>query len=153
MLFEFNAPLMFDLAVDDGYMKHYVPVPADVATHLADAPRLRGRVGGHAFRRVMHRRGDGEHCLKFGAGWLKTRGLMVGDVLAVEVSIDPEPDRVDVPEALEDALLAAPDAALRWDLLTPGKQRTLVYAIERAKRPETKARRALKVIESLRTSD
>jgi hypothetical protein len=149
MPFEFHAPLLIDLTVDDGYMKHYVPIPADVAEALIGA-RVQGQLDGHGFRRSLHRRAGDEVCLKFGAGWLKDRALTPGELLAIQIEVDPDPDRVDIPQALEAAFDTAPDAALIWHSLTPGKQRTLTYGIERAKQPATKIRRAEKVIAELR---
>lgn len=143
---EFTAPLLFDSEIEAGYMKHFVPVPEEVADALADARRLIGALGEAEFRRVLHEREDGSRCLKFGAGWLRERGLREGDLLEVRLAVDPDPDRVDLPAELEDALMADPEAALAWAALTPGRQRTLAYGVERAKRVATRQKRARAIV-------
>ena len=147
----FAAPVLFDPEVEDGYMKHFVPVPESVARALEahGATRLIGSLDGRAFRRVLHRRPDGGRCLKFGNGWLKDAGLGDGDEVRVTLAPDPDPDAVDVPAELAEALDVDAEAALAWAALTPGKQRTMAYAVARAKRPQTRHRRARAVIEQL----
>lgn len=131
-------------------MKHYVPLADDVAESLAGAPRLLGEIDGHAFRRTLQRRPNGEPCLRFGAGWLRDAGLTVGAVVPVVVAPDPDPDRVDLPEELTAALGLDPAAAAAWAALTPGRQRTMAYGVGRAKRPETRVRRALALLEEIK---
>jgi len=149
--FEFSAPLLFDSEIAKGYMKHFVPVPAKVADALAEsgATRLCGSLGPHAFRRTLHDRPDGSRCLKFGEGWLRDVGLREGDELAVTLYPDPDPDRVDIPDELAAALDEDPEAAVLWAAATPGRQRTLAYGVARAKRSETRARRAQALLAQL----
>ncbi|MFK7989460.1 MAG: YdeI/OmpD-associated family protein [Sandaracinaceae bacterium] len=142
---EFVAPVLFDPAVEAGYMKHFVPIPSDVAARLGSAKRRVGSVDGRPFRRVMHRRPDGSPCLKFGEGWLREAGLPDGTEVLVVLGEDPNPDAVDLPDELQAALSNDAEAKLLWTMLTPGKQRTLAYGVERAKRPDTRRRRAAAV--------
>lgn len=145
----FTAPILFDTRIADGYMKHYVALPPAVDAALGDAKRFRGALDAVPFRRSLHPRDDGR-CLKFGAGWLKDAGFAAGDLVEVTIEVDPEPDWVDRPPALEAAFEDAPDAAWAFERLTPGKQRTLIYPILRAKKAETKARRAAALVAELR---
>lgn len=144
------ASVTFDPRVDDGYMKHFVPIPEAIARKLAGAKRLRGTLGEHPFRRAPATTSDGRPCLKFGVGWLRDAGLDVGDRVAVVVEVDPDPDAVDVPEELEAVLADDPELALAWESLTPGKRRTLVYPVTRAKRPATRVKRVAAVVEQVR---
>jgi len=148
-LHRFSAPLLFAPEIERGYMKHYVPVPEDVARALEGVERLVGSLDGRRFRRVLHERPDGSPCLKLGVSWLRDAGLNEGDLLEVELAPDPDPDRVELPEELERALDDDPEAAFAWRELTPGKQRTLAYGVARAKRPETRMRRARALAASL----
>ena len=147
---EFLAPVLLDPDVEDGYMKHYVPLAKDIAASLADAPRVVGTIDGHAFRRTIQERPNGEPCLRFGKGWLWDAGLAVGAVVPVTVAEDPDPDRVDLPDGLEAALDLDPVASAAWNALTPGRQRTLAYGVGRAKRPETRGRRALALLDQVK---
>ena len=81
----FRAPVLFDPEVEDGYMKHFVPLPEDVAAALeaTGAKRFAGTLDAIPFRRVLHRRPQGDLVLKFGLGWLKDHRLKEGDELIV----------------------------------------------------------------------
>ncbi|MEO0598401.1 MAG: YdeI/OmpD-associated family protein, partial [Chloroflexota bacterium] len=154
--FTFDSQVRIDMTVDAGYMKHYVPIPDDIAQvfHEADITHVEGQLDDVAFRRVLHERiGDEgvEMCLKFGMTWLKQAGFDIADPVVVTLAPDPDPDRVDLPDELEAALADADDEIAQfWETLSPGKRKTLVYGIERAKRPETRIRRANKVLDEVR---
>ena len=151
MTFEFTAPVVLDLQVEAGYMAHLVPVPAKVAAALerAGARRLEGSLSGHAFRRILHSDSSGEPCLRFGKAWLRDAGLSEGDLVEVMLRPDPDPDRIDVPDELAAALDEDPEAGILWAALTPGRRRSLAYAVTRAKKPETRARRAASLLADL----
>ncbi|GAB5521650.1 MAG: hypothetical protein RhofKO_39010 [Rhodothermales bacterium] len=144
--YDFMAPVLLDPEVEDGYMKHYIPLPEGIAEALAASKRIIGTLDGHAFRRTIQQRPNGEPCLRFGKSWLRDAGVPIGAVVPVTCGPDPDPDRVDLPDELASALDLDPVGAKAWHALTPGKQRTLAYGIARAKRPETRIRRALAVI-------
>ena len=146
----FKAAISFDEDQEKGYMKHFLPIPAAVAEALASVPRVEGQLGALPFRRRLMRTTAGTPCIKFGEGWLQDAGLEVGDVVSVVVWPDPEPDRVDVPEALAEALARDPDVGAYWETLTPGRRRTLAYAITRAKRRATQERRAEALVDEMR---
>ncbi|NDJ33550.1 MAG: YdeI/OmpD-associated family protein [Chloroflexi bacterium] len=150
--FHFRAHVLRDLDIPDGYMKHYVPIPDDVADALAAAAitHVEGRLNDHDFRRVIQERPDGVRCLKFGMTWLRRAGLDVDDEVMVELAEDPDPDRVDVPDELAALLADAPSVAAYWETLAPSRRKMLGYHVERAKRADTRQRRARKIIDELR---
>lgn len=134
-------------------MKHYVPIPERIAKKLRAAgnERLAGTLNGVPFRRALAKRSNGEPCLKFGAGWLRDHGFEVDTKVDVTLAPDLDPAGVDVPEELTRALGEHPRLAKAWDMLTPGRRRTLAYPVLQAKRPETRSKRAAAVLEVLRT--
>ena len=148
--YEFLAPILQDADIEDGYMKHYVPLPHDIAEELADAERLLGEIDGCAFRRTLQKRHNGDPCLRFGKAWLRNNRLQIGAVVPISLQIDPDPDRVDIPEELEEALLQDAKGAWAWAQLTPGRKRSFAYHITLAKRPETRARRAVELLKKIR---
>ncbi|MDX1992264.1 MAG: YdeI/OmpD-associated family protein [bacterium] len=150
--FTFVSQVLFDPTVADGYMKHYVPIPDAVADALTDAgiKHVEGRLDEVAFRRVVHLQPDGTRCLKFGKIWLEQAGLDVLSEVMVELAPDHDPDRVDIPDELAAELQAEPELMQRWDTLAPSRRKTLVYDIERAKRPETRQKRTRAVVDELR---
>ena len=147
----FEAPVSMDESIADGYMKHFVTVPTELAQggSVAGKSRLRGWIDGAPFSRAVFRTPDGELRLRFGMGWLRDAGLSVGDMVTIVLDEDQDPDRVDVPNELALFLGADPVVEHLWEELTPGRQRSLVYGVEQAKRPETKHRRARAVVDEL----
>lgn len=146
----FEAAVAADESIADGYMKHYVAVPPAIARRFPGAKRLRGSIDGTTFSRAVFTADDGELRLRFGRDWLRDAGLSAGDVVTVQLDEDQDPDRVDVPEELAHLLETDPVAEHLWEELTPGRQRSLIYGVERAKRAETRHRRAQSVIDGLR---
>lgn len=151
--FVFTSRVLFDPTIADGYMKHYVPISSDVAESMqaAAVTHVEGTINAHPFRRAVHLRPDGTKCLKFGKIWLEQAKLLVDMDVIIELSPDSEPDRIDLPEELTSALMEESDIIMqRWANLSPSRQKTLAYSIERAKRPETRLGRADIIIQALR---
>jgi len=60
---------------------------------------------------------------------------------------------LDVPDDLRDALAASPNAQTMWDALTRTNKFAVVYRVQDAKRPETRARRIQQHVEMLVRGD
>jgi hypothetical protein len=146
----FASAVELDPTVLDGSMKHHVPLPEDAPAELAVGVRVAGTLAGTRFSRVVATSGDGRRTLRFGEGWLRDVQLGPGDPVAVELDLGADPDHVDVPEELAEALEADPQLQHLWESLTPGRRRTLAYPVDRAKRPETRRRRVEAVVAELR---
>jgi len=56
---------------------------------------------------------------------------------------------IDVPDDLRDALSASPRAQATWDVLTRTNRYAVLYRVNQAKRPETRARRIKQYVEML----
>lgn len=82
---------------------------------------------------------------------LKKFGVRLGDIVILGLSPDPNPDVVELPEELVEALAQDEQASERFYGFSPGKQRGLVTYMNDAKRPETRVKRALELTHKLRT--
>jgi uncharacterized protein YdeI (YjbR/CyaY-like superfamily) len=60
---------------------------------------------------------------------------------------------LEVPDDLREALAASPDAQQMWDVLTRTSKFSVVYRVQDAKRPETRARRIQQYVEMLARGD
>jgi hypothetical protein len=138
-----------DPTVRDGYMKHHVEIPAGWCQDAVAGTRVEGTLDGTRFSRVITVGSEGQRLLRFGRDWLRTADIELGDLVALQLRVDPDPDRVEVPEELAAALAEHPELEHRWESLTPGRRRTLVHPIERARRPDTRARRVRAVLDEL----
>jgi uncharacterized protein YdeI (YjbR/CyaY-like superfamily) len=60
---------------------------------------------------------------------------------------------IEVPDDLSDALAASPEAQAMWDVLTRTNRFAVLYRVQEAKRPETRARRVAQYVEMLSRGD
>lgn len=74
-------------------------------------------------------------------------GLAVGQEVSVSLAPDPEPDYVDLPDELAEALAAWPEAA--FYAYNGAMRRAMARKVADAKRPETRARYAVEITERL----
>jgi Bacteriocin-protection, YdeI or OmpD-Associated/Domain of unknown function (DUF1905) len=121
-------------------------LPADVVTLLGATKRVMGEVNDHPVNLALTRSPvmDGVF-LWAGQSLLDRVGIAPGD--PVEVRLRPAPDdRVDVPD---DVAIALRGVIAQWESLTPGKRRGLLYQIDTAKTPVTRAKRIARLVESL----
>jgi hypothetical protein len=96
-------------------------------------------------------------CAMGGAYWIPVNranrdgaGIAAGDKIAVAIQPDTMPRVVKPPADFVQALRAAPPAYPAWQKLSYSHQKEYVVAIEEAKKPETRARRIAKAVETLR---
>ena len=133
-----------------GMGMHVVPLPAEVDAALADVRAVVGTLNDVPFRRAVHGRKNGTPHLRFGKAVLRQAGLALGETAFVELEAA-DPDAVRVPAELAAALAQDDAARERWDTFTPGRQRSIAVQVDRARRAETRERRALDLARQIRT--
>lgn len=150
--FDFPAPVLKDES-NEKWTFHYLPIPPDVADALVanGTRRVVLTVNGNTANRYLYQHRDGEFRVTIGLSTLRELGHRPGDVLLVSLEPDPDPDAVDVPDELEEALAEHPEAQKRFDAWTPSKKRSLVSYITQAKRPETRIKRAFEMAYKMET--
>jgi len=125
-------------------------LPPDVAGALLDAgaKRVEGEMNEHPVNLALTRAPVVEGVFLWaGQSLLDRIGAAPGEVL--EVRLRPAPDdRVDLPE---DVALALRGAGLtdRWEALTPGRRRGMLYQVETARTAPTRAKRITALIGGL----
>jgi hypothetical protein len=145
----------FDAVVeplDWGRTYTIVRLPPEVATALGDARRVDGEFAEHPVNLAITRAPvvDGPF-LWAGKSLLTRAGLVPGQVF--EARLRPAPD--DAVETPQDVLNALRSGGVldAWEALTPGRRRGLLYRIDTAKRPETRAKRITEVVNALDTGE
>ncbi len=148
--YAFAAPV---LRLETTFRYHFLPVPADVGEALwnAGTRRLIATLNGHDVRRALLRTAEGHYHVLVGLPLLRTIGAREGDLVAVDLRPDPEPNRIDLDEAFAAILDQDEEAAARFFAFTPGRQRSLASYVTSAKRPETRVKRALELAEKIKT--
>lgn len=76
-------------------------------------------------------------------------GIRLGDELEIHIGPDPNPDHVDLPDELAEALAAWPEAEMAFSNYSGAHRRAMARLVAEAKQPETRIRRALKLTENL----
>ena len=124
-------------------------VPDEVVTALGAGkrPPVVVTVGGHTYRSTVAPMG-GAFWIPLSAEHRESAGLAAGDEITVGVELDTAPREVTLP----DDLAAAFDDGVRafFDGLAPSHKKEWVRWVEEAKKPETRAARIEKTVESLR---
>jgi len=77
-------------------------------------------------------------------------GVAAGDQAEVEIEVDAEPRKVTLPVDLADALTGDAAARAFFARLSYTNQKEWVRWVEEAKKPETRATRVARTVESLR---
>ena len=107
-------------------------------------------LNGFTFRTTVMAMG-GPPCIGLRASNREAAKVDGGDRVVVRVVLDTEARVVTPPADLVKALKAAPSAWARWQELSFTHQREHAEAVESAKKPDTRARRVAKAVETVRT--
>lgn len=127
-------------------------LPEDLAATLPfDAhPRLRvdGEIADVPVNGAFIPTGDGRRYFIVAPRVFKDAGIAVGDLVEMRFRIDDQ-NRVDMPDALTDALAGQPDLSRLFEALTPGKKRALAHHVATAKTDPTTQKRVQEALDAL----
>ena len=127
-----------------------IEVPEDVVAALGSGsrPAVTVTVGGHSYRTTVARMG-GRFLVPLSAENRTAAGVAAGDQVDVDIQPDTAPRQVEVPADLADALAKDDAARATFDGLSFTHRKEWVRWVEEAKKPETRATRLAKTVESL----
>jgi hypothetical protein len=128
-----------------------IVVPDEVVTALGDGkrPKVTVTLNGYTYRSSIASMG-GRSMVGVSASVRGAAGVAGGDELDVDIELDLEPRRVDVPPELQAALAAEPDLLRRFEGLSYSNQVRLAAPVAAAKSAETRQRRIDKACADLR---
>ncbi|MBL7982314.1 MAG: DUF1905 domain-containing protein [Flavobacteriales bacterium] len=135
---------------------HYVEFPHDVLELFGKRGDVRVQclINGVATDRALMPTKSGYHILILGTDLRRKAGIRkLGDPVNVELWLHPDPDRIDIPEALADTLDFMPEMKAAWDKLTPGMKRSMCYWVGSAKTEATQAKRVAELLRRFETGD
>ena len=132
---------------------YYLQFPWDVQELFGTkaSVRILGTYNGVKVDRALLPHGDGTHYLLISLELAKKCKLRLGEKVKVEFIKHPNPTEIEVPEELGAALDLEPGAWEKYSKLNPGQQRNIVYWINSGKRPETREKRALEMMNRIVT--
>jgi hypothetical protein len=128
-----------------------VVVPGELITQLGAGarPAVIARINHYSYRTTV---GVMRGCsmLPFSAQHREASGIVGGDQIEVELSLDKQPRTVEIPEDLAQALAAERGLAAAFDTLAPSRRKANVENVVTAKSAETRARRIAAIVDRLR---
>ncbi len=129
----------------------YLPIPFDVQQVFGTRARIAvaGTINGFPFRNSLMPEGDGTHSMMVGKELRSGAKASAGDAVSVALWIDKEERPVTLPEELETALQASPQAAALFAALTASQKAEYASWIATAKQDATRTSRTTKAIEML----
>jgi len=151
--YRFTAPLE---RLKTDFTWYFVEFPHDVQQEFGTKGRVRmkGTINGIAVDRALMPQKSGVHIIILGGDIRRAAKLKkVGEPVTVEIWLDPEPDRVEIPEELAETLDFIPEMKAAWDRLTPGMQRNMSYWVGSAKTTATRAKRIAELLRRFEAGD
>jgi hypothetical protein len=128
-----------------------IEVPAEVVTALGSGgrPPVAVTIGGYTYRTTVARMG-GRYLIPLSAENRTAAAVAAGDQVDVDIEPDTAPREVEVPADLAEALAGDGAARATFDGLSFTHRKEWVRWVEEAKKPETRATRVTRTVESLR---
>ena len=111
--------------------------------------RMLGLLNNVPIDRSLIPNGDGTHFITISRELCRKARLKPGAKATVELQRNENPAAVTLPEELQAALDLEPGAEAAFQQITPGMQRSMAYWINSGKRPETRAQRAVNMLNRL----
>ena len=134
----------------------YVEVPIDVEREFGTRGRVRvlGTVNGVPVDRALMPQKSGVHIIILGGDIRRAAKLeRIGDLVQVEFWKHPDPDFLELPEALAETLDFLPEMKAAWEQLTPGMRRSMCYWVGSAKTEATQAKRVAELLRRFEAGD
>lgn len=143
--FRFRA-LLYDAG--NGFV--CLDLPREVSAKL---PRGRAPVAGvlntFPIRTSVFPTGNGSHMMLVNKAMQKGAAVAVGDTVMLRLEVDTEPRQVTLSPDVKKALAASTAARSAFEAMPYSHQKEYLEYIDEARRPETRARRIAKTVETL----
>ncbi|WP_019340184.1 YdeI/OmpD-associated family protein [Stutzerimonas stutzeri] len=139
----FEAKLLHPAKSGDDTSWAFVLLPREASERLPRRGRttVEGTINGHHFQATLEPDGQLSHWLRVSRELHEAAGAAVGDIVALElapVKKEPEPD---IPQDLQEALAATPEALKVWNSTTTIARVDWIHWITSAKQLKTRAKR------------
>lgn len=139
---------------DENLWHYHLPVPLPIAEHFKSISKdnrvictLNNEVKIHA---AIMPKGGTYYLMLSKDLRKKLGGVEAGDMVQVQMEKDESKYGTPMPEEMQEALYADPEADELFHQLTPGKQRTLIHLVSKVKSSNKRIEKAIVILEHLR---
>jgi hypothetical protein len=148
-----DMPAFTSTLFQEGKTATGIQVPAEIVEALGKGkrPPVTVTINSYSYRSTVAPM-DGVYWIPVSAAVRERAGVAAGDELSVEITLDDEPRRVEVPDDLAAALATNEVVSAHFEALSYSNQRRIVLQVEGAKTEETRQRRIAKALEDLRSA-
>jgi len=101
-----------------------------------------------SFQCGLNHLGDGNYFIILSSQNLETIGKTLGDKVEFEITKDPNPLGVEIPEVLESLLEQDPDLKAQFTQLTLGKQRNVIHQVKKIKDIDRQIGKSIELIQN-----
>ncbi len=131
----------------------YVEFPHDVQKLYGKkgSVRVKGSVNGVPMDRALMPTKRGVHFIVFGVDLRRKARIKVGDKVKIEVWLNPDPKKVELPDELRETLDFFPDLKQGWKRIKPGMQRSICIWINQGKTVPTRSKRVAELLKRFET--
>ena len=129
-----------------------VLVPSEIAKALGGLKQMRvvGSVNGVPYQSSTMPYGGRGLFMGVHNATRNAAGVAIGEIVEIVISRDERPRVLEIPTELETAFKAEPALRARFEALSFSRRRDLAGPISEAKKPETRAARLSKALDTLR---
>jgi hypothetical protein len=126
----------------------YLSIPLELSASFGSKGqvKVKGTINGVSFRSTALPKGDGSHYLVVAKKIRDQIGATQGDSVIVQLELDAEERRVDIPEDIKQALDSHPQAQSFFSSLSYSQQKIYLDWIMSARQAQTRQRRIKKAL-------
>jgi hypothetical protein len=140
--------------LDSNLWGYYIPVPPDIADKIIEEKKDRRVVcslnGQLDFQCALMPRGDGTYFIMLNKSNRNKLKLALGMSVSVSLKKDESEYGLPMPDEMAEVLASDPEGDELFHALTPGKQRNLLYIVNKVKSTDLRIHKALVIVEHLK---
>ena len=138
----------------DGHYYLSIEIPEAGIKQLGVKPRSRVKVEfpeGRYIHCALQYNKNKEYLIYLGKYFQEKAGVYPSQEMTISISEDTSDLGMEMPIELEEVLSIDHKGMEGWNQLTPGKKRTAMYFVAKAKAEETKIKRALLIVDNIKS--
>lgn len=140
---------------DTNLWKYHIPVPTEIAEKFIQGTnkRIVCKINNSLEIQSALMSSEAYYFILLNEERRKKLALEENDNVMVQIEKDHSEFGMEIPEELTEMLIQEPLAKKRWEKLTKGKQRNLIYIVNKVKSIDSRIKKALAIVEHLKEAE